>query len=61
MRHPALVIVGLLVVFQATGISWAQTNGSHVQGIQWLTDFDAAMALSRSENKTVFIDFFNPN
>jgi hypothetical protein len=28
--------------------------------IKWETDMDAAVALARSENKLVMLDFFNP-
>jgi len=28
--------------------------------IEWLTDFNEAMALAKQENKPVLLDFFNP-
>jgi hypothetical protein len=31
------------------------------QQIQWLTGLDEALARVKSENKPVFLDFFNPN
>ena len=31
------------------------------QGIQWVTNFDEALAKAKAENKPVFLDFFNPN
>jgi uncharacterized protein YyaL (SSP411 family) len=29
--------------------------------IEWETNMDEALARARSENKPVFLDFFNPN
>jgi len=31
------------------------------QGIQWITNFDEALARAKAENKPIFLDFFNPN
>ena len=30
------------------------------KNIQWETDFDKALGRARDENKTVFLDLFNP-
>jgi hypothetical protein len=58
----ASVLVALLVFCAAALVA----TSSHAQKqeaseIQWLTDMGTALKRAKSENKPIFLDFFNPN
>ncbi len=61
MRIAAVLLLAAVLVFQGVPIGLAETTGRSDQGIQWMTDFDQALAQGRTNNKPIFIDFFNPN
>lgn len=60
MRILSALLVVAALILQTEAIVSAETAGRSDQGIQWVANFDEALALGRAENKPVFIDFFNP-
>jgi hypothetical protein len=60
MRIVSVVLIAAALVLQYAAIGPAETTGRSDRGIQWITDFDEALARGRAENKPVFLDFFNP-
>jgi hypothetical protein len=67
MRHTNFLLATsvlaflLALVLQTAPIWSAEPAGGQDQGIQWVTNFDEALARAKAENKPVFLDFFNPN
>ncbi len=61
MRIPRVFVVAMALVLQAALIWPAESAGGQDQGIQWVTNFDEALARAKTEKKPVFLDFFNPN
>lgn len=56
------VLVVAVALFLQTSLIWpAEPVGGQDQGIQWVTNFDEALARAQAEKKLVFLDFFNPN
>ena len=61
MRILPVLVVGVALVLQ-TALVWpAEPGGGQKQGIQWVTNFDEALARAKAEKKPVYLDFFNPN
>ncbi len=54
-----MAAIGLLLL--AAAISPTPPVFGQGQGIQWVTNFDEALARAKAEKKPVFLDFFNPN
>jgi thiol:disulfide interchange protein len=52
-----------LVVFCAAALVTvsSQAQKQEASEIQWLTDMRTALKRAKSENKPIFLDFFNPN
>ena len=56
------VFVTLLVFCAAALVAVSsQAQKQEASEIQWLTDMRAALKRAKSENKPIFLDFFNPN
>ena len=61
MRILPVLVVAVALVLQ-TALVWpAEPGGGQDQGIQWVTNFDEALARAKAEKKPVYLDFFNPN
>ena len=61
MRFLPVLLVAVALVLQ-TALVWpAEPGGGQDQGIQWVTNFDEALARAKAEKKPVYLDFFNPN
>jgi hypothetical protein len=58
--HHVAVVMAALVLQTALGWS-AEPIGGQNGGIQWVTNFDEALARAKIEKKPVYLDFFNPN
>ena len=51
----------IVVLFAHCGmVVAADSSKQATQQIHWLTGLDEALARAKSENKPVFLDFFNP-
>jgi len=51
----------ILALFAQATISLAvDKSNKETQQIHWLTGLDEALSRAKSENKPVFLDFFNP-
>jgi thiol:disulfide interchange protein len=56
------VLVALVVFCAATLVAVSsQAQKQEASEIQWLTDMGTALKRAKSENKPIFLDFFNPN
>jgi thiol:disulfide interchange protein len=56
------VLVTLLVFCSAALMAVSsQAQKQEASEIQWLTDMGTALKRAKSENKPIFLDFFNPN
>ena len=56
------VLVALLVFCAAALVAVSsQAQKQEASEIQWLTDMRTALKRAKSENKPIFLDFFNPN
>ena len=61
MRILPVLVVAVALVLQ-TALVWpAEPVGGQDHGIQWVTNFDEALARAKAEKKPVYLDFFNPN
>jgi hypothetical protein len=59
INHVAVVMAALVL---QTALGWsAEPIGGQNVGIQWVTNFDEALARAEIEKKPVYLDFFNPN
>jgi hypothetical protein len=61
MRILPVLVVAVALVLQTALIWPAEPVGRQDQGIQWVTNFDEALARAKAEKKPVYLDFFNPN
>jgi hypothetical protein len=61
MRMLRVLVVAAALVLQAALIWPTESVGGQDQGIQWVTNFDEALARAKAEKKPVYLDFFNPN
>ena len=61
MRILRVLVVTVALVLQAVLIWPAESVGGQDQDIQWVTNFDEALAMAKTEKKPVYLDFFNPN
>jgi hypothetical protein len=61
MRIVSVLLVVAALAWHAEAIGAGEAPGESGRGIQWMTDFDEALARGRAENKPVLLDFFNPN
>jgi hypothetical protein len=61
MRFTRFLVVAVALVSLTAPIWLPSPAGAQGQGIQWVTNFDEALARAKAENKLVFLDFFNPN
>jgi hypothetical protein len=61
MRILQVLVVAVALVLQTALIWPAEPVGGQGKGIEWLTNFDEALARAKAENKPVYLDFFNPN
>ena len=56
------VFVALMVFCAAALVAASsQAQKQEASEIQWLTDMRTALKRAKSENKPIFLDFFNPN
>jgi hypothetical protein len=56
------VIMALVVFFASTlAAVGSQAEKQEASEVQWLTDMGTALKRAKSENKPIFLDFFNPN
>ncbi len=56
------VLVALVVFCAAALVTVSsQAQKQEASEIQWLTDMRTALKRAKSENKPIFLDFFNPN
>jgi len=56
------VIMALVVFFaSALAVVGSQAEKQEASEVQWLTDMGTALKRAKSENKPIFLDFFNPN
>ncbi len=60
MRIPRVFVVATSLVLLTAMIWPTGSVGGRDPGIQWVTNFDEALARAKAENKPVFLDFFNP-
>jgi len=61
MKNLFGVIIMLALFAQGEIAVTADNSKQETRQIQWLTSLDKALAKAKSENKPVFLDFFNPN
>ena len=61
MRFLRVLVVAVALVSQTAVIWLAEPVAGQDQGIQWVTNFDEALARAKAEKKPVYLDFFNPN
>ncbi|MBI4962447.1 MAG: hypothetical protein HY913_04155 [Desulfomonile tiedjei] len=55
-------IMVMVALFAQGAVVIAEDGSSEGTGqIKWLNGIDAALSQAKSENKPVFLDFFNPN
>jgi len=54
--------MALVVFFAAALVAvGSQAEKQEASEVQWLTDMRTALQRAKSENKPIFLDFFNPN
>jgi len=58
-----LLVLTALTVFYASILMavGSEAQKQETSEIQWLTDFGTALKRAKSENKPIFLDFFNPD
>ena len=61
MRIVSVLLAVAALTWHTPVIGAGETSGQSGRGIQWMTNFDEALARGRAENKPVLLDFFNPN
>jgi len=61
MRILRVLVVAVALVMQTAPIWAAEQVRGQDQGIQWVTNFDEALARATAEKKPIYLDFFNPN
>ncbi len=61
MRILCFLVVTMALVLLTVSIGLSDPAAGKGQGIQWVTNFDEALARAKAEDKLVFLDFYNPN
>lgn len=61
MMIPRVLMAAVGLVLLVAPIWQTESVFGQGQGIQWITNFDEALARAKAEKKPVFLDFFNPN
>src|SRR5512139_4085607 len=61
MRIQRVLVVAVALVLQTALIWPIESVGGQDQDIQWVTNFDEALARAKAEKKPVYLDFFSRN